>query len=98
MTKYFSRYVYTTFYTINQICCVAERKTAPQIPAELLSNTTKNNTSIITSHPYLNFMFLLPISSLAFLFISSTCGEGTFTGLERISFAISLAFMVSPVF
>ena len=98
MTKYFSRYVYTTFYTINQICCAAETKTALQIPAEPLSNTTKNNTSIITSLPYLYVMFLLPILSLAFLFISSTCGEGTFTGLARISLATSRAFMVSPVF
>ena len=52
-TKYFSRYVYTTFYTLNQICCAAERKTALQIPAEPLSNITKNNTSLITSLPYL---------------------------------------------
>ena len=53
MTKSFSRYVYTTFYTINQICCVAERKIAPQTLAEPLSSITKNNTSIITSLPYL---------------------------------------------
>ena len=52
-TKSFSRNVYTTFYTLNQICCAAERKTALQISAEPLSNTSKNNTSLITSLPYL---------------------------------------------
>ena len=31
------------------------------------------------------------IPSLAFLFISSTCGEGTFTGLERMTCAMESA-------
>ena len=53
MTKSFSWYFYITFYITYQICNITKYKTALQIPAEPLSNITKNNTSIITSLPYL---------------------------------------------
>ena len=53
MTKSFSLYFYITFYITYQICNVTKSKTALQIPAGPLSNISKNNTSLITSHHYL---------------------------------------------